>query len=132
MQTESQIKLERYAKVEREADDFGRVIGVRRLKPSESARVGAMIADIVGHEDIKYNDQETGEEKQFQIPNRMPFIVAASVCEIDSVKIPFSKSRGELDAIYDRLDTEGITAAAKAYGRLVGSDTGLAEEDAKN
>lgn len=132
MPTETEIKLERYSKVEREADAFGRVIGVRRLKPSERARVTGMIADISGEETGKFKDPETGEDKDFSFPNRAPFFLAAAVCEIDTAKIPFPKSRGELDAIYDRLDTEGVLAAGIAIGRLVGTDLASAEEEAKN
>ena len=32
--------------------------------------------------------------------------------------LPFPKNRGELDAMYDRLDTEGLFAAGKALNRL--------------
>jgi hypothetical protein len=42
MPTESEIKIARYQKVEKEPDGLGRVIGVRRLKPSEQTRVAAL------------------------------------------------------------------------------------------
>jgi hypothetical protein len=43
MPTESEIKVARYQKVEKEPDGLGRVIGVRRLKPSEQTRVSPVL-----------------------------------------------------------------------------------------
>ncbi len=48
MQTESEIKIARYQTVEKEADGFGRLIGVRRLKPSEQTKLAGMTADLTG------------------------------------------------------------------------------------
>lgn len=111
--TESQIKLARYSQVEKEADAFGRVIGVRRLKPSEQVKIAGMCADLTGSEEVMSDDGE-----KLLIPHRMPLMIAAAVCLIDEVRIPFPRSRGELDAIYDRLDSEGLSAASAAIGRL--------------
>jgi hypothetical protein len=45
-------------------------------------------------------------------------LIAASVCMIDEARISFPRTRGELDAIYDRLDAEGMAAATKAMINL--------------
>lgn len=128
MSTESEIKLARYQTVEKEADEFGRVIGVRRLKPSEQIRVTEYTSELSGGEEVTGPDGE-----KFTFTHRMPLIVAASVCMIDDAPISFPKSRGELDAIFDRLDNEGITAASTALGRLNANDPKKPpEEVAKN
>lgn len=113
MTTESEAKLARYSTVEKEADEFGRVIGVRRLKPSEQTKVAGMTADLTGHEDAV-----TPEGERVKVSHRLPLMMAAAVCMIDDVRIPFARNRGELDAMYDRLDVEGLAAAAKAMARL--------------
>ena len=71
-------------------------------------------------------------EKVIQVSRRLQMTVAASVCEIDNTPIPFPKTRGELDAIYDRLDKEGIEATMIAYAKLFpapadGDDEGAAD-----
>jgi hypothetical protein len=113
MTTESEAKLARYNAIEKEADAFGRVISVRRLKPSEQTKVAGMTADLTGSDEVM-NDQ--GERVMIQ--HRMPLMIASAVCMIDEARIPFPRTRGELDAIYDRLDVEGLTAAGKALTRL--------------
>jgi hypothetical protein len=128
MQTESEIKLARYSTVEKEADKFGRVIGVRRLKPSEQVKVSGFTAELTGSDEVL---SDTGDK--VLIPHRMPLLIASAVCMIDEARIPFPRSRSELDAIYDRLDSEGIAAAGIALVRLSGTDTvenGL--DEAKN
>lgn len=110
MPTESEIKIARYSKIEKIADDFGRLIGVRRLKPSEQTRIAGMTADLVGSDEVI--DPNTGAV--VKVSHRLPLMIAAAVCEIDGNPIPFPKTRGELDSIYDRLDTEGLTAAGIA------------------
>ena len=113
MTTESEAKLARYSTIEKEADAFGRVIGVRRLKPSEQTKVAGMCSDLIGADEILNADGE-----KTLIPHRMPLLIVSAVCLIDDARIPFPRSRGELDAIYDRLDVEGLTAAGKAMVRL--------------
>jgi hypothetical protein len=67
------------------------------------------------------------------MPHRLPLQVAAAVCEIDGIRIPFPRSRGELDAIYDRLDGEGVAAASVAFARLAEKNGAAdAKADAKN
>jgi hypothetical protein len=128
MTTESEAKLARYSQVEKEADKFGRVIGVRRLKPSEQTKVAGMCADLTGSEEIL---SDTGEK--LLIPHRMPLLIVAAVCMIDEIHIPFPRNRGELDAMYDRLDVEGLSAASTAMGRLNQSEnTADPIEEAKN
>lgn len=131
MSTESEAKTARYSRVEKEADDFGRVIGVRRLKPSEQKKVLGMTDDLSGDEEIRTTDQESGEPTTLYLPRRFDHLVAASVCEIDDVKIPFPKTRGELDSMLDRLDNEGIKAASLAFARIVTSEPSLTKEDSK-
>ena len=112
--TESEAKIARYNKIEREADDWGRVIGVRRLKPSEQSKISGMTADLVGFEEVR--NETTGEN--LRLPHSMRHFLAAAVCELDQAPIPFSRNRAELDAILDRLDNEGLAAATKALVRL--------------
>jgi hypothetical protein len=108
-------RAERYNRVEREADVLNRIIGIRRLKPSEEMRITGMTADLDGFE------QATGEDgNPVKIAKRAPFIVAAMVCEVEGIPFTFPRTRGELDAVYDRLDREGIEAAMRAYIRLEG------------
>lgn len=114
MTTESDVILARYKQVEKEADALGRVIGVRRLKPSEQTKVAGMCSDLTGSDEVI--NEKTGEK--VLIPHRVPLLVASAVCMIDDVHIPFPRNRAELDAIYDRLDVEGLTAAGTAMGRL--------------
>ena len=113
MLTESEIILARYRQVEKEADVLGRVIGVRRLKPSETTKVASMTADVTGSDDVI---GENGEKTAVQ--HRLPLMIAAAVCMIGETHIPFARNRAELDAIYDRLDSEGLSAAARALARL--------------
>src|SRR5665811_579818 len=109
MTTESEIKLARDSAVEKEADAFGRVIGVRRLKPSEQTRAAGMTSDLTGSDEIV-----TAEGEKILVPHRIPLLIASAVCMIDEARIPFARNRGELDAIYDRLDAEGLIAASAA------------------
>jgi hypothetical protein len=113
MTTESEIKLARYSVVEKEADTMGRVIGVRRLKPSEQTKVAGMTSDLTGGDEVI---NAFGEK--VMIPHRMPLLIVSAVCMIDEARIPFARNRGELDAIYDRLDVEGLAAAGAAMVRL--------------
>lgn len=113
MTTESEVKLARYSEVAKEADELGRVIGVRRLKPSEQTKVAGMTAELYGYDEMT---NEKGEK--VQLSHRMPLLLAAAVSMIDDAHIPFPKHRGELDAIFDRLDEEGIRAAGKAWAKL--------------
>jgi hypothetical protein len=113
MTTESEAKLARYSTVEKEADDFGRVIGVRRLKPSEQTKVAGMTADLTGNEEAT-----SPEGEKVQVSHRLPLFITAAVCVIDDARIPFPRNRGELDAMYDRLDVEGLAAAGRALVRL--------------
>jgi hypothetical protein len=111
---ESERFLNRYKQVEKEADALGRLIGVRRLKPSEQTKIVGMTPDLSGGEDVMH--PITGEK--VTVSNRMALMVAAAVCLIDESPIPFPRNRGELDAIYDRLDREGLGAASVAIARL--------------
>jgi hypothetical protein len=111
--TESEKYQERYTRREKEADSRGRVIAVRRLKLSEIGKVNGWTPELTGFDEITNERGET-----IKIPHRWSYAIAAAVCEIDNVQVPFARSRGELDAIYDRLDIEGLAAAGKALVRL--------------
>jgi hypothetical protein len=116
--TPSEEFIQRYSRVEREADALGRLIGVRRLKPSQSTKVIEFTPNLEGEVEMRVFDEKIGEEKTIQIQRRFQMTIAAAVCEMDNIPIPFARNRGELDAIYDRLDNEGIEAAMIAYSRL--------------
>jgi hypothetical protein len=100
----------------RVTDVFGRLIGVKRLKPSQQLKIEEMSPNLSGTTTIVVNS-ETGES--VEVPKRMPLVFAASVCEIDQRPITFAKSRGELDSILDMLDEEGIAAVANAFGQII-------------
>jgi hypothetical protein len=127
MTTQSEIILARYKRVEKEADELNRLIGVRRLRPSEQAKVAGYTADLTG-----FDEMTTPAGTKVSFPHRLPLAVAAAVCEIDGSPIPFAKSRAELDAIYDRLDEEGLAAASRALARLQVDSTENAVDAAKN
>jgi hypothetical protein len=110
---QSEVIIARYKRVEKEADELGRLIGVRRLKPSEQTKVAGYTSDLSGSDELTAPDG-----RKIFMPHRMPLAVAAAVCEIDGQPIPFAKSRAELDAIFDRLDEEGLAAASRAIARL--------------
>jgi hypothetical protein len=127
MSTQSEIILERYRRVEKEADDLGRLIGVRKLRPSEQTKVAGYTSDLSG------SDEFVGPKgEKILMPHRMPLAVAAAVCEIDGMPIPFAKSRAELDAIFERLDEEGLAAASRAIARLMGDGLENPVDTAKN
>ena len=115
MSLESETRVARYTKVVKKADKVGRVIGVRRLKPSEQTRLAGMTAELTGYDEIGKNP-DTGEA--YRVPHRMPLMIAAAVCLIDEAVIPFPRNRGELDAIFDRLDVEGLEAAGEGVKEL--------------
>ena len=114
---EIKARAERYNRVEKAADTMGRLIGVRRLKPSEEMRLTGITSDLDGFE-----TSVDSKGEPMRIAKRAPFAVAAMVCEIDGIPFTFPKTRGELDAVYDRLDREGIEAAMSAYIKMEGQD----------
>lgn len=123
----SEIILERYKRREKEADKLGRVIQVRKLRPSEQTKIAGMTADLSGA------DEMVGPKgERVLVPHRIPLTVAACVCGIDDVMIPFPKTRQELDAIFDRLDAEGLAAASAAISRLQADEVQDPVEEAKN
>jgi hypothetical protein len=121
---EIKARADRYNRVEREADVWGRIIGVRRLKGSEEMRIIGMTPDVDGTEPAIVVDDKTGMEKTIQIAKRAPFFIAAMVCEVDGIPFTFPKTRGELDSVFDRLDREGRDAAVKAIVRMETEDKG--------
>jgi hypothetical protein len=117
--TPSEEFTARYSKVERQADALGRLIGVRRLRPSQQTKVSEMTPGLSGDDDTTVLDADTGAEVVMKTPRRLQMTVAAAVCEIDNIPIPFARNRGELDAIYDRLDREGMNAAMSCFFKLL-------------
>lgn len=118
----------RYKERAKEADVFGRIITVRRLRPSEQSMLAGMTDDLEGSTEIDETAEETDPEtgktvirktgRKTQLQHRTPLMIAAAVCELDGHHLPFPKNRGELNSIYDALDVEGITAAGKALAKL--------------
>lgn len=104
---------ERYNKVEKVADKLGRLIGVRRLKPSEQLKIEEMAPGLDGERRTVGPD---GSE--VSVSRRAPLSLAASVCQINDIPIPFPKRREELDAILDRLDSEGLEAVVEGLIKL--------------
>jgi hypothetical protein len=117
--TPSEEFVVRYSKVERQADALGRLIGVRRLRPSQQTKVNEMTPGLTGDDEVSVFDEKTGAETTMKTPRRLQMTIAAAVCEIDQIPIPFARNRGELDSIYDRLDREGMHAAMEAFWRLL-------------
>jgi len=113
--TEKEAKA-RYDHREKEADILGRIITVRMLRPSETTRIIGMTPELAGFEARPPRDGDSSAV--LAMSYRWPLMLTANVCDIDGAFIPFPKNRGELDAMYDRLDTEGLFAAGKALNRL--------------
>ena len=104
----------KYNQIERVADTLGRVIGVRRLKPSQQLKVEEFAGNLTGT--ITMTDDRTGTS--IEVPRRFPLMIAASVCEIDETPVPFPRNRAELDSVLDVLDDEGMTEVVEAFGKL--------------
>lgn len=101
MSTASEEILGRYAKGETVADDLGRLITVRRLRPSQQVA----IMRIAG----------TADENVVGV-----MTAAASVSKIDDLIYPFPKTQNDIDSMMDRLDAEGLAAATKAFLKMTG------------
>lgn len=129
MSTESEIILARYKAVEKQADSLGRIIGVRRLKPSEQTKVAGFCADLPGYDEVTAPDGT-----MMRVPHRMPLLIAAAVCLINDSPIPFPRNRAELDSIYDRLDAEGLAAAGAGVAKLAEQESTVEQplDEAKN
>jgi hypothetical protein len=130
VQDELEFRRARYSHIEREADELGRIIGVRRLKLSEQNRLTAMTPDLTGLDEMQ--NPETGVTQL--IAQRSPYFIVAMVCEINNAPIPFARNRPELDAVLDRLDIEGMRAAGRAVSRILEADADEGEplDKAKN
>ena len=132
--TKSEEILERqkaYNKVERVVDEYGRTIGVKRLKPSQQLAVQEMAPGLEGSTPVQ--DDETGET--VQMPRISPLILAASVVEIDDFVVTFPRNRGELNAMLDALDRAGLQAVAEGLAKLTAEASkgdGAGVEAAKN
>lgn len=124
-------RKERYNRIERATDSTGRLIGVRRLKPSQQLRIQEMAPGLDGSMSVTI--ESTDGDRKIEIPRNSPLVIAAAVCEIESQPISFAKSRAELDAILDRLDTEGLAAAGEALAKFADENTEVdVKEEAKN
>lgn len=127
MLIQSEVILARYKRKEMESDALGRVITVRKLRPSEQTKIAGMTSDLTGADELIGPQGE-----KVMMPHRIPLTVAACVCEIDGIMIPFPKTRQELDAVYDRLDAEGLAAASAAIARLQDDTVADPVTEAKN
>ena len=74
-----------------------------------------MTPDLGGYDLVPSLDDETRVQR---LSHRMPLMMAASVVEVDGNPIAFPRNRAELDAIYDQLDGEGLTAIVECATRL--------------
>lgn len=113
MSTASEVFLDRYKQVERQADTLGRVIGVRRLRISEQLKISEWTPALDGE-----TDMVTDDGRVVKVSRRAMPMIGGAVCEIDGDRIPFSRNRGELDSMMDRLDQEGLAAAFAAMVKL--------------
>ncbi len=123
--TPSEEIIQRYARIERAVDSFGRKIGVRKLKLSQQTRVAEWTPGLDGSQDITIPpDPVTGTPaREVSIARRAQMLVIASVCEINDVMRVFPRNRGELDSLADYLDEEGLIAAMTAYARFAPKPT---------
>jgi hypothetical protein len=125
---EVEFRRARYSHIEHEMDALGRMIGVRRLKLSERTRLTAMTPDLSGMDEIQRADGTV-----MLAPQRAQYFIVAMVCQINDAMFTFPRNRGELDAVLDRLDQEGLDAAAIAVNRILADDEiGDQAEKAKN
>lgn len=118
MSTASEEILARYKKRESETDAFGRLITVRKLRPGEQVAL------------MRMGDTEV-------TPAINTMTVGASVCKIDDLDYTFPKNIGELNAVLNVLDEEGLFAATNAFIRIQGLNKdedaeGTSEQTAKN
>jgi hypothetical protein len=97
--TPSEEILARYKETKKGADALGRVITVRRLRPSQKIAV------------MRMADSDKPEIY-------VPLLVAASVSQINEDMLTFPRSNGELNSVLDRLDQEGLAAAQDAFVAL--------------
>lgn len=115
MTTYSEAIQARYSASEQEIDVFGRTIVVQRLRPwnanqvrkmADSDRLG-VVGDIVIAASVRKIIGEDAKERVFAPPS----------------------NEGDIAAIMNALDGEGLEAAAKAYFRLMGmaKDPGAGE-----
>ena len=120
----------RYQQKEKVADKWGRILSIQRLKQSQMEKIQGFTSDLQGV--TKVMNPDTGEESS--IPRNWRLILAAHVREIDENPLPFPRNREELDAILDRLDEEGMEAAATAFSKLMTTVEPPADvvEEAKN
>lgn len=118
----------KYDRVEREADAYGRLFGVKRLKPSQQLRIQEMAPGLAGETTVAGEDG-----KDVSVPKILPLLLAAAVVEIDGSPLTFPRNRAELDSVLDMLEDTGMAAVAKALSRFGADDVSDAgAQDAKN
>lgn len=110
-------RAERYNRIERVDDSLGRVIGIKRLKPSQQVRVQEMAPGLDG-----VTMAPAPDGGMIEVPRIAPLMMAAHVVEIDGSPWPFPKTRADLDLIFDTLDGEGLEAVAKGLAALAKAD----------
>jgi hypothetical protein len=127
-------RRDRYTEQGKATDAFGRVIVVQRLRPSQQSKIEGMTLDLPGSVEVHDEAGRPG-----YVPRATRHFIAAAVREIYDAdgthKIyPFPQNRGELDAVFDFLDDEGLDAASEALFALLMRARSAAEtkEEAKN
>ena len=98
----------KYAKTEKVVDKYGRIITIRLLTISQRTD----IRKWAGTDDAAV---------------QAPMLFSASVCAINDLPYTFPKTEGELKAVMDMLDDDGMLSIARAYQKLVPDTT--EEED---
>lgn len=111
---EIEARHKKYSATQTAADSLGRLISVRRLKPSQQLTIEGLASDLMGS--MVIIDPSTGRE--IEVPRNMPLKLAATVVEIDGNPVTFPKTRPELNALLDRLDDEGMGAVAEALSKF--------------
>ncbi len=98
-------------------DSRGREITFRKLGASEQRRLLKAVSD-----------ETANKERLFGL-----YMLAACVTSIDGDEIRFPASELQLDALVDRLDTEGLNAVGRAVQDAFGiGDEAEVRDEAKN
>lgn len=104
---------EEYNNIERITDRRGRTFGVKRLRPSQINRIREMAPKLDGEITVEMADGQV-----VKWPKIQELFLAASICEINGIRIPFPNNRAELDSMLDRMD-DGMPRVAEALAKLI-------------
>lgn len=112
--TPSQAIIQDANRVEYVTDSLGRRLGVKRFSASLKRRV------------LKAMSAESGTKQEYF----MMAMVACACVSIDDMTVPFPQSEVAIDALIDRLETEGKDATIKALAKFSPQEDG--GQDVKN